>query len=147
MDPVTIATTAVSVLSPYLVKIGEKAAEEVGKRLPDLPAQLWNAITAKFQGKPAAEEAVQDITAKPDDEDNRAAFRKELRKALEADPTFAAELERLLANASAASGDTIVNTGWGAVATSGGVAAGAGAVAVGGNVQGNIRTGGSEKAE
>jgi hypothetical protein len=35
MDPQTIATTAVSVLAPYLTKAGEKAVEEVGKKLPE----------------------------------------------------------------------------------------------------------------
>src|SRR5262245_53714485 len=58
MDPQTIATTALTVLSPYLAKAGEKAVEEVGKKLPDQVGHMWRAITAKFTGKPAAEEAV-----------------------------------------------------------------------------------------
>jgi len=35
MDPVTIASSATTLLMPYLIKAGEKAAEEVGKRLPE----------------------------------------------------------------------------------------------------------------
>jgi hypothetical protein len=145
MDPVTVATAAVSVLSPYLVKVGEKAAEEVGKRLPDLPGKLWNAIIGKFRGKPAAEEAVQDLLANPDDDDNRAAFRKELRKVLETDASFAAEFERLLGSAQGTGGDTITVTGSGAAATRGGTAAGAGGVAVRGDVHGGVNIGGAEK--
>lgn len=145
MDPMTLATTAVGFLSPYLVKSGEKAAEKLGKKLPDLASKVWNAVTAKFSGKPAAEEAVKDMAARPDDADNQAAFRKELRKLLEADPQFASELERLLASGQRVGGDTISNTGSGAIATKGGVAAGAGGVAIQGDVQGGVSLGVSEK--
>jgi hypothetical protein len=145
MDPITLATTASAFLSPYLVKAGEKAAEKIGEKLPDIAAKVWNAVTAKFKGKPAAEEAVKDLVANPDDEDNRAAFRKELRKVLEAEPTFAAELARLLDSAQHQVGDTITVSGSGAAATKGGVAAGAGGAAVGGDVQGGINIGGPEK--
>jgi hypothetical protein len=145
MDPITLATTATACLSPYLVKVGEKAAEKVGEKLPDIVRKVWNAITAKVQGKPAAEEAVKDLVANPDDEDNRAAFRKELRKVLEAEPTFAAELERLLDSAQQQVGDTIIISGSGAAATKEGIAAGAGGAAVRGDVQGGINIGGQEK--
>ena len=145
MDPLTLATTAVTVLSPYLVKAGEKAVEEVGKKLPDQVGHMWRAITAKFTGKPAAEEAVKDLVATPDDTDNQAAFRKELRKVLETDTAFAAEFEHLLGSAQPKAGDTILNTGSGAVATGGGTAAGAGGIAIGGNVSGSTITGASER--
>ena len=142
MDPVTLATTAVTFLSPYLVKAGEKAFETVGEKSVD---SLWQTIKAKFTGKPAAEEAVKDLVALPADGDNQAAFRKELRKVLEAEPAFAVELERLLSNAQSEVGDTIVNTGSGAVATKGGVAAGEGGVAIKGDVHGNIIAGGAKR--
>jgi hypothetical protein len=147
MDPLTLADTAVTFLAPYLVKAGEKAAEEVGKKLPDLPGKIWHAIIASFKGKPAAEEAIKDFVAQPEDEDNRAAFRKELRKALEAEPAFARELLALIENAQRQGSDSIIVTGSGAAATRGGVAAGAGGVAVGGDVQGGITLGGSEQKE
>lgn len=60
MDPLALATTAVTFLSPYLVKAGEKAAEKVGEKLPELAGKVWNAITAKFKGQPSAEEALKD---------------------------------------------------------------------------------------
>jgi hypothetical protein len=147
MDPLTLADTAVTFLAPYLVKAGEKAAEEVGKKLPDLPGKIWHAIIASFKGKPAAEEAIKDFVAQPEDEDNRAAFRKELRKALEAEPAFARELLALIENAQRQGSDSVIVTGSGAAAIRGGVAAGAGGVAVGGDVQGGITLGGSEQKE
>jgi hypothetical protein len=145
MDPLTIATTAVAFLLPYLLKAGEKAAEEVGKKLPEAAAGVWNAIVTKFRGNVVAEAAVQDFTEKPGDQLNQSTFANQLRKVLDAEPAFATELAHLLQEAKRQSGDTITNTGSGAVATSGSVAAGAGGVAVRGDVQGSIRIGGSEK--
>ena len=147
MDPQTLAATVVTTLSPYLAQAGEKAVAEVGKKLPDWAGKVWQVITARFQGKPAAEEAVKDVVAQPDDADNQAAFRKELRKAVETDVTFARELERLLNEARRAGGDTVSNTGSGAVATHGSVAAGAGGVAVKGDVHGSITLGVPENKE
>jgi hypothetical protein len=147
MDLSTLATAATAFLSPYLVKAGEKAAETVGEKLPEVAGKVWNAIMATFKGKPAAEEASKDLVANPEDEDNRAAFHKELRKVLEADPALAIELTRLLEKAQRESSESIIQTGSGAVATKGGVAAGASGVAVGGDVQGGITLGGSEKKE
>jgi len=141
MDPLTLATTVSGYLTPYLIKAGETASGEVGKKLPDLVGKVWNAITARFKGKPAAEEAVEDYAAKPDDQLNQAAFANQLRKALEADSAFLVELAHLFESAQRQWGDTISVTGSGAVATKGGVAAGAGGVAIGGNVHGGITLG------
>ena len=110
MEVLSLATAAVAFLSPYLVKAGEKAAEKIGEKMPEAVSKLWNTITAKFKGNPVAETAVNDLVAKPDDEDNLAAFRKELRKLLEADPAFAAELEGLLDKGKHEAGDTITVT-------------------------------------
>jgi hypothetical protein len=147
MEPLTIASTAEAFLSPYLVKVGEKAAEEVGKKLPEAAARVWNAIMTRFRGNVVAEASAKDLAEKPGDQLNQSTFTNQLRKVLEAEPTFLSELARLLEDAKRQSGNTISNTGPGAVATSGGVAAGAGGAAVGGDVQGGIHIGGSPKKE
>lgn len=41
MDPITLITSAMTILSPYLVKSGEKIAEEMG-------ASLWSWLKGKF---------------------------------------------------------------------------------------------------
>ncbi|MGE3536029.1 MAG: hypothetical protein AB7N91_01185 [Candidatus Tectimicrobiota bacterium] len=138
MDPQAIATTAVTVLAPYLAKAGEKAVEEVGKKLPESVGKLWRSITARVAGKPAAAEAIKDLAATPGDGDNQAAFRKELRKLLETDSAFAVELVSLLHMAQREHNGPISNSGSGAVATGSSVAAGAGGVAIGGNVSGGM---------
>ncbi len=138
MDWASVAAGATGFLVPYLVKAGEKAAESVGEKLPGAVGKVWKSLAARFRGAPAAETAAADLVAAPEDPDNQAAFRKELRKALEADPAFGAEFRKLLDEVRAEAGDRIVNTGSGAVATRGGVAAGAGGIAVGGDVHGDI---------
>jgi len=107
MDPMlitTLATSATAFLAPYLAKAGEAAAEALGEKLPEAVGQVWNAITARFKAVgPVAEEAAKDLAAKPQVEDNQAAFRKELKKLLQA--------------AERATGQIIIlNTGSGAVA-------------------------------
>jgi hypothetical protein len=148
MDPVTItalATSATIFLTPYLVKAGEAAAEAMGEKLPDVAGKVWNFIAAKLKGKPAAEEAAKDLRAKPQDEDNQAAFRKELKKALEADPAFADELKKLLEAAERETGQTILNLGSGAVGTGSATVASTGGVAVKGNVLGNVKVNAQKK--
>lgn len=102
---------------------------------------MWHAIADRFRGRPAAEKMARDLAAKPEDADNQASFRKELREALAADPSFAQTLAELLAQAQKTAGRMVVNTGSGAVADGGGVAAGAGGVAIGGSVHGDVVTG------
>ena len=44
MDPITLLTSAITMLSPYMVKSGEKVAEEMG-------ASLWNWLKSKLAAK------------------------------------------------------------------------------------------------
>jgi hypothetical protein len=44
MEPVTLITTAITLLTPYLVKTGEKIAESIGE-------DLWNLIKKPFTKK------------------------------------------------------------------------------------------------
>jgi hypothetical protein len=136
MDPVTLATAVLAVLSPYLVKAGEKLAEEVGGSLPENAGKLWTALSKKFKGKPAAEEAMADLAKKPDDEDNQAAVRKQIKKAVEEEPDLLPVLAELLENARKE-----------AISIRGSAIAGDGSTAIniGGNVQGNIVVGNNNK--
>jgi hypothetical protein len=55
MDALSVATSAVTILSPYLVKAGEKAAEEIGSILPEGVGKVWNTFLEKFRGNVVAE--------------------------------------------------------------------------------------------
>lgn len=84
---------------PYLLKMGEKAAEEAGKKLGEAAWEgaktLWTKLRPHVQAKPAAQEAIQDATARPQDADAQAALRRQLTKLLDEDADLRQEIERL----------------------------------------------------
>jgi hypothetical protein len=104
MDPVTLASAAVAVLRPFLAKVGEGAAKKMGEEAVDTGGKLLGWMRAKLGGR--AKEALDDLASKPDSEDNQADLRKQLAKALEADPVLATELRAML-SADAAGSDSM----------------------------------------
>lgn len=127
MEPATLAPAVVTFLVPYLAKAGGKLADALAENAPAYAGKLWTAIVAKFEGKPAAEEAARDLTADPAEADNQAAFRKEIRKAAEEDPAWLALLADLLAKAQAETSQQVETSGDNNVV-----------VNVGGDARGNI---------
>lgn len=138
MDIGTLAaslTTALVPLLPYLLKAGEKAAEETGKSVAlqtlDWGKSLWAKLKPKVDEKPAALEAAEDVAKAPNDQDAQGALRNQLRKLLEADSSLAEEVRRMLEEGKAK----------GVVSVSGDRS-----VAIGGNVTGStIVTGDGNK--
>ena len=131
-------TAALVPLLPYLLKAGEKAAEETGKKVADQSLEwgksLWSKIKPKVEAKPEALEAAQDIAQSPDDQDAQAAFRRQLRKLLTEDQSLAEEVSRWLEQGKAA-GITVT-------------ASGERSVAIGGDVKGStIVTGDGNKVK
>ena len=129
-------TTVLVPLLPYLLKAGEKAAEETGKNVAvqtlDWGKSLWSKLKPKVEAKPAALEAVQDAAQAPGDEDLQAALRVQLKKLLTEDHSFAEEVSRWLEQGKAAG----INVS----------ATGERSVAIGGNVKGStIVTGDQNK--
>jgi len=91
-------------------KLTGKAADAVTGEIVEAAGHLWDKVKAKLTGA-AAKEAVADFEAAPDDADNQAALRKEIRKAAEGDPAFATELRELVQTIEARGGrDAIVQT-------------------------------------
>ncbi|HXE26000.1 MAG TPA: hypothetical protein VN637_14025 [Roseiarcus sp.] len=99
MDPVTLASAAVSFVTPYLLSLGKEAAKsaagESGK-------SVWTWIKGKLTS-PAGAEAIKDIEETKAPEDLKAkepekllALQAALTKALKADPGAAKALEDLL---------------------------------------------------
>ena len=97
MDPVSLATTAVTAVGSYLLglagKAGEEGAKETGKA-----ALSW--IRGKLSGE-TQKKAVADFEAEPQDELNRMTLQVAVAKALKADPNAAEALKALLAQAGA----------------------------------------------
>lgn len=123
MDIATLAKDVTLFLTPflpYLLKAGEKASEEAGKKLGgdawDRAKGLWGKLRPKVEAKPAAQEAVADAATEPKNEDAQASLRQQLRKLLAEDNDLAAEIGQQWAAAQAA-GVTIIASGDRAVAT------------------------------
>lgn len=99
-------TTALVPLLPYLLKAGEKAAEETGKAVAGQSMEwgksLWSKLKPKVEAKPAALEAAQDVAHAPENRDLQAAFRVQLTKLLTEDQSLAEEVSRLLEQGKAA---------------------------------------------
>jgi hypothetical protein len=116
-DPITLAATAVALLSPYLVKFGEKVAEGAGEGVADGGAKLLGWLKDKLTGR--GKEALDDLTSAPESDDNKADLRKQLAKLIEAEPALGEELRSLLAEAGQSTGDaTATASGDNAVAVS-----------------------------
>lgn len=99
-------TTALVPLLPYLLKAGEKAAEETGKTVAgqswEWAKSLWTKLKPKVEAKPAALEAAQDVAQAPTDEDLQTALRVQLKKLLTEDQSLAEEVSRWLEQGKAA---------------------------------------------
>ena len=99
-------TTALVPLLPYLLKAGEKAAEETGKTVAgqswEWTKSLWTKLKPKVETNPAALVAAQDVAQAPEDEDLQVVLRVQLRKLLTEDQSLAEEVSRWLDQGKAA---------------------------------------------
>ena len=99
---------------PYLLKAGEKAAEEAGTKLGSAAWErakgLWSRLRPQIEAKPTAQEAVTDAAAAPHDEDAQAALRLQLKKLFTENEELAREIGQQWAAAQAA-GVTIIASG------------------------------------
>ena len=99
-------TTALVPLLPYLLKAGEKAAEETGKTVASETLErakaLWSKLNPKMEAKPAVLEAAEDAAQAPEDEDAQACLRVQLKKLLTEDESLTQEVSRWLEHGKAA---------------------------------------------
>jgi hypothetical protein len=137
MDPTTIAVGVSAFLGPflpYLVKGGEEAAKEAGKKFGaagwERARTLWGKLESKVDATPGAKTAVGRATERPDDKRVIGALELELEDLLKKYPELASELARELEDAKAA-GVTVT-------------ASGERNIAVGGSVTGSTLTTGDQ---
>ena len=126
-DPNEIARQIVQFLAPflpYLLRAGEKAAEEVGRQLGAAAWEQAQALWARLRRKKNVEQVAQTVAALPDNQALREALREEIARALAEDDSLAQELARLLPQSGPA-GQTVI-------------ASGNRSVAIGGSVSGSV---------
>ena len=124
-------------LQPYLPLLLAEAARETGKRVPAAIRRLWQEVAERLRRRPAGAEALEDLRAAPEDPDAQAAFRLQVKKHLAADPTWAAHLAALLAQAGSRY-QAEVHDGGAVAQGPGATAAGERGVVIGGDATGNI---------
>ena len=105
IDIPALATSAVALLSPYLVKGSEAFAKKVGDAAFAGVGKLSVLVKEKLTGR--AEEALADLTEDPESEDNRADLRKQLKKAMEENQSFAEEVRALVEDVKDKGGDQV----------------------------------------
>jgi len=92
-----------ALLAPYLSKtverVATRASEAVGDAAWGFAHRIWSKLGDRLAERPAAQEAVDDVAAAPDDEGARVALERQLGKVLDADPELAAEIEAVLKEA------------------------------------------------
>lgn len=143
----TVLTALLAPALPYLVKGGEKlaemTAEKIGGAAPELIKRIWERLRGAIDKSPAAKEIVEDLAESPDDEDNQAALRGQLKKILAADERLTQQLAELMQEAGQQRNFQAELHGDGAIGQGENVVvAGKGGVAVGGDVHGGINLGG-----
>jgi len=106
VDPATIAAVAATTLAPalpYLVKAGESAAGEAGKKALgaawDRAVAIWNLLQPKVQASANLASSSVGLAASPTDDEAVVLLRREIRKLLQADPNLVARLQPLVENA------------------------------------------------
>jgi hypothetical protein len=85
---------------PTLLNISSKvfdgALEELGADALHKAKSIWTALAPKLKVKPAAQEAVADLAAAPDNPDLQAVLRVQLQKLLDQEPALAETLTTIL---------------------------------------------------
>jgi predicted XRE-type DNA-binding protein len=94
------ATAALTPFLPYLLKLGDKAVEEAGKKLGgnawDQAKLVWSKLSPSVEASPNAKEAASDVVAAPDDMDVQAVLRVQIKKLLTQNQELAREIAQSL---------------------------------------------------
>lgn len=91
---------------PYLAKPAERLATRAGEALGDasweFAQRIWAKVGGRLSERPAAQEAVEEVAAAPEDEGARFVLERQLGKLFDADPGLAAEVQEIMEEAVAA---------------------------------------------
>ena len=96
MEPMVLATMAVTYLAPYLATAGEVLAKKAGEAAWEKMSDVYAAVKHKFAGDDYAQKTLERVAADPESETRQAALIGVLEEKLNDDPTFAESLQKLL---------------------------------------------------
>ena len=109
-----VALTAfLSPILPFLIKGGEEAAKEAGKKFGidawEKAKGVWGKLYPKIEAKEAAKEAVEDLAVAPEDRDLQTTLRVQLKKLLEKDESLVEEILQIMKKDSSTETSNIPN--------------------------------------
>ena len=111
-------TTLMALLSPclpFLMKLGQKAAEsasgKIGEDSWNTAKKIWDKLHPKIEAKEDARIATEQLAAKPDSEARKALFQEELETLLKENPDLADAIAKIMQEDSPpASGTQVIQT-------------------------------------
>jgi hypothetical protein len=125
MDPVAIATAAVSLIAGFLGRVGDQAADqaadELGQAAVGKLRRLYEVVKRRVAPDSFAQGALERLEQQPENGRRQGALEDAIAEMAEADQAFRDELSRLLEEVQAAAGDRIQISESGAVAIHGDV--------------------------
>jgi hypothetical protein len=119
VEPISLAATAVVLLSPYLIKAGEAFAEKAGDALADRTGALYRAIKSKFANDSYADQTLRRLEEAPDSKGRQTALEHLLTEKMEEDVTFADQVRQLIEEAKAVDARNVISYGERSVAVGG----------------------------
>ena len=98
MDPFTLATQVMALLSPFIAKVGEAVATKTGDALFEQGKRLYEAIHARFAREVSVDggKASQALDNFVKDPDNASVVETKLLRLLQTDPNFANTLSQII---------------------------------------------------
>jgi type II secretory pathway component PulF len=98
MDVITL-TALLTPCLPFLMKLGQKAAEsasgKIGEDSWNTAKKIWDKLHPKLEAKEDAKIAAQQLAAKPDSEARKAVFQEELETLLEENPDLVEAIAKI----------------------------------------------------
>jgi hypothetical protein len=92
MDPVTLATAALTILTPFAKDAGKELVKTVGEIGVEKAKGLFHWLKQKFAGDPSASKDLSRFETDPDKFEN--GLEAAIKERVEQDPGFAAELKK-----------------------------------------------------
>ena len=101
---VAILTTFISPFLPFLLNLGkqatekatESAAEKFGEAAWEKAKSIWQVLHPKVKTKESVQEAINDVTNQPKDEDFQTVLRVQLKKLLEQDQALSRQISEIM---------------------------------------------------
>lgn len=113
MMDIALLMSLLSPCLPFLIKLGDKAAESAGSKIgPDvweMSKKIWDKLHPKLVAKEDAKIAAEQLAAKPESEARKAVFQEELEALLKENPDLTAAIAQIMQESTSATTGVQIN--------------------------------------